>query len=219
MELIRAAGIPVSAPSANRSGRPSPTTGGHCREDLDGLVDMIIDGGEVGIGLESTIVDLTGSVPEILRPGYITREMLSDVLGRVDNDETLYSDDSGQAPRAPGMKYRHYAPKGSLTIVEGAPEDVVRRICLEVEAARAEGARTGVICTDETAGRYTADVVLSAGVRGDMESAGHMLFSILRRFDDEGCDRIWSESFEGEGFGRAVMNRLIKAAGHSVIRA
>ena len=123
--LIDASGGYIAAPSANRSGRPSPTLARYCLEDLDGRVEMILDGGQVGIGIESTIVDLTEKRPVILRPGYITREMLEAVLGEVEVDSALIDPDSGVAPKAPGMKYRHYAPRGELVIFEGERDIVV----------------------------------------------------------------------------------------------
>ena len=217
-ELIRAGGGFIAAPSANRSGRPSPTLAKYCREDLDGRVDMIIDGGQVGIGLESTIIDLTGDHPEILRPGYITEEMLRQVLGDVRTDTALIDANSDVRPKAPGMKYRHYAPKGELTVVEGDAEAVVRRIDELVREQRAAGKRTGVICTDETLAGYNADVIRSTGKRTDEASAARELFRILREFDDEEVDVIYSESFSGKGIGQAIMNRLMKAAGQKIIR-
>lgn len=215
--LIEAAGGYVAAPSANRSGRPSPTLARYVTEDLDGRVDMIIDGGESVIGLESTIVDLTEEIPVILRPGYITREMLAEVLGEVMLDETLFEVSSDKAPRAPGMKYRHYAPKGSLTIVEGETEAVVEYINNAVEAAVMEGQRAGVIATDETAGRYRNARVKSMGGNADEEAAARCLFRILREFDDEEAQIIFAQSVPRLGIGQAVMNRLLKAAGHAVI--
>ncbi len=214
--LIDAAGGYVAAPSANRSGRPSPTSAKYCLEDLDGKIEMIIDGGTVGIGLESTIIDLTGEEPVILRPGYVTRDMLGSVLGRVEVDRAVISDDSSVKPRAPGMKYRHYAPKGDLTIVTWRGESTVGYIRGKLKEACAAGRRTGVICTDETAGEYEADLVRSAGPRGDREENARRLFDILRSFDDEGIEVIWSESFPEEGIGEALMNRLKKAAGGKV---
>lgn len=217
-ELIRASGGYIAAPSANRSGRPSPTIARYCREDLDGRVEMIIDGGEVGIGLESTIIDLTDKRPIILRPGYVTREMLEQVLGAVDVDRTTISVDSGQAPKAPGMKYRHYAPKGDLTLVEGTKDAVVSCINDLVRSASQAGKRTGVICTDETKDLYRADRIFSAGSRQDNEAIARHLFRILRECDDLELDVIYSESFGGSGLSMAIMNRLMKAAGHKCIK-
>ena len=216
MALIDAAGGYVAAPSANRSGRPSPTLAQHCREDLDGRVEMIIDGGQVGIGLESTIIDLTGDEPTILRPGFITRPMLEQVLGEVQVDSTIFTADSHQAPKAPGMKYRHYAPRGELVICEGNRDDVISYINREAAARGLLGHRTGVICTDETRGAYRADVVRSTGRREDELAAARELFRILRDMDSEGVEFIYSESFEEGALGQAVMNRLMKAAGHRV---
>lgn len=215
--LIRAGGGFIAAPSANRSGRPSPTEAKYCREDLDGKVDMIIDGGPVGIGVESTIVDLTQDVPVILRPGAITKEMLEEVLGKVEVDRTILVADSKEKPKAPGMKYRHYAPKGDLTIVEGKQENVISYINRSLLEAKKKGLKTGVICTEETKGQYCADSIKSAGPRCDEEKTAKELFRILREFDDEGCEEMYSESFSEEGIGMAVMNRLMKAAGQHVV--
>ena len=217
-KLIEYSGGYIAAPSANLSGRPSPTVAKYVSEDMNGRIEMIIDGGAVGIGLESTIIDLTVSPPQILRPGYVTEEMLREVLGRVDTDVTILRADSGQAPKAPGMKYRHYAPKGELTIVEGEPDEVVAYINGQVRKARENGEKTGVIGTDECAGRYCADVVKSVGSREDEESIARHLFTALREFDDENVERMYSEGFDSAGLGQAIMNRLLKAAGHHVVR-
>lgn len=216
--LIKAAGGYVAAPSANRSGRPSPTIARYVIEDLDGYVDMIIDGGEVNIGLESTIIDLTGDKPIILRPGFVTEQMLNDVIGSVDVDRTLLHEESEVAPKAPGMKYRHYAPEGSLTIVEGQEQEVVSYINQMLGTALNQGLRTGVIATDETCKSYLGDVVKSVGSRNDEESIARHLFRILREFDDDGVQVIYAESFDSQGIGQAIMNRLLKAAGHQVVR-
>lgn len=221
-KMITYAGGYVAAPSANLSGKPSPTVAKYVIEDMQGRIDMILDGGEVGIGLESTIVDLTVNPPQILRPGYITGEMLQEVLGTVEEDVTLFSVSSGQAPRAPGMKYRHYAPKGELVIVQGDEKKVTAYINEQVQAAQKAGEKTGVIAVNQTAGDYLADVVKSAGDRQDEETIARRLYTILREFDDENVTKIYSESFgNGEqnckGFGQAIMNRLLKAAGHQVV--
>ncbi len=216
-KLIEYAGGYVAAPSANLSGKPSPTQAKYVAEDMAGRIDMIIDGGEVGIGLESTILDLTVSPPQILRPGFVTQQMLSEVLGQVETDVTILRADSGQAPRAPGMKYRHYAPKGELTIVTGSREKVVEYINSEAEKAELAGEKTGVISTMEMLGCYHAQVVKSVGSRNDELGIGKCLYTILREFDDENVTRIYSEAFETQGFGQAIMNRLLKAAGHNVV--
>lgn len=220
LSLIRAAGGYVAAPSANASGRPSPTLAKHVREDLEGRIEMILDGGPSCIGLESTIVDLTEGVPTILRPGYITEAMLSEALGEaVETDRAILSADSNTAPKAPGMKYRHYAPKAELTIIAGSEGAVVRRINELLEAAEKKGLRSGVIATDGTIARYRAASVKSAGDRRNEEETARELYRILREFDEEEVDVIYSEAFEESGIGQAVMNRLLKAAGHRMEEA
>lgn len=217
LALIEAAGGYVAAPSANLSGRPSPTSAKYVIEDLDGRVDMIIDGGEADIGLESTIIDLTGEVPVILRPGYITEEMLEETIGKVDTDRTILDGNSKQAPKAPGMKYRHYAPKGNLILVEGTQAQVTLYINEQLRQYQSEGIKTGVIATDETKDGYLADSIKSAGKREDEEQIAKQLFKILREFDDEEVQVMYAESFESHGVGAAIMNRLLKAAGHQVV--
>lgn len=216
-KLIEYGGGYVAAPSANTSGKPSPTVAKYVIEDMNGKIDMIIDGGEVGIGLESTIIDLTVSPPQILRPGYITENMLAEVLGSVDTDKTILSNDSGLAPKAPGMKYRHYAPKGELIIVDGDPEQVVKYINEQTGACQAKGCKVGIIGCTESLNAYEADVVKNIGSREDEEAIAKNLYRILREFDEEEVDMIYSESFETIGMGQAIMNRLLKAAGHKVI--
>lgn len=216
--LIREAGGYIAAPSANLSGRPSPTSARYVIEDLEGRVDMIIDGGGADLGLESTIVDLTGDKPTILRPGYITEEMLEETLGQVEIDKTIVDGNSRQAPKAPGMKYRHYAPKGTLLIVEGEADERISYINRQISLQKEKGKKTGVIAADETAGKYFADSVKSVGKRSDEEQIARALFRVLREFDDEEVQAIYAESFESRGVGCAVMNRLLKAAGHQVIK-
>lgn len=217
-ELIRAAGGYVAAPSANRSGRPSPTLAKYVAQDLDGRIEMIIDGGSVEIGLESTIVDLTADKPTILRPGYITRQMLERVLSYVEEDSTLMRCDTGQAPKAPGMKYRHYAPAGELTIVDGDREHTVRYINEELARAGQRHKRTAVIAADETVDLYRADIRKSVGSRGHEETVARELYRVLRELDDEEAEVIFAEAFDGDGIGRAVMNRLLKASGYHTVQ-
>lgn len=215
--FIEAAGGFVAAPSANISGKPSPTLASHVKEDMEGRIEMILDGGAVGIGVESTIVDLTDKEPVILRPGYVTKEMLTKVAGQVEVDRTILQGDAAGKPKAPGMKYRHYAPKGDLTIVEGKQEDVIReinRLCAEKKAA---GEKTGIIATEKTAELYAADSIKNAGDREKEETIAQNLYRILREFDEEGITVIYSEAFPADGIGQAVMNRLLKAAGHHKI--
>ena len=212
LALIRAAGGYIAAPSANTSGRPSPTCAAHVQEDLDGRIEMILDGGPVGIGLESTIVDLSEGVPTILRPGYINQQMLEEVIGKTEIDRAILSDDSGIKPKAPGMKYRHYAPKASLTIVEGEQEKVTAKINELLKEGEAAGEKIGVIASTETAADYLGGIVRTIGSRSDELSISRHLFGILRDFDTLQVDRIYSESFETPQMGQAIMNRLMKAA-------
>lgn len=219
LELIRAAGGYIAAPSANTSGRPSPTIAEHVREDLDGKIDMILDGGEVRIGLESTIVDFTDEIPMMLRPGYINMEKLEEILGEVLIDPAILDENASEniRPKAPGMMYRHYAPKAQLTIVEGGETEVVDRILALAEQACREGKSVGIIAADETAESYKDYDVKNIGSRETDKEIARRLFRVLREFDDEGTDIILSESFETPRMGQAIMNRLLKAAGHRVI--
>lgn len=217
LALIKAGGGYVAAPSANTSGRPSPTLAEHVYQDLSGKVAMILDGGAVGIGLESTIVDLSEEIPMILRPGYITKEMLEEVIGEVQVDPGLIAADSDVKPKAPGMKYRHYAPKANLVIVKGEPEAVVDRINAMTKEHLAAGKKVGVIGTDETIVLYEATVIKSIGSRQDEDSIARHLYAILREYDEMDVDCIFSESFATPRIGHAIMNRLLKAAGHQVI--
>lgn len=241
--LIRAAGVPIAAPSANLSGRPSPTKASHVREDMDGRIDMILDGGEVGIGLESTIIDVTGDMPSLLRPGFISEEMLRETLGEMAVDAASVGPMSPDAhPKAPGMKYRHYAPKADMTIVRGEAAQTEETICrLASEALRA-GKKVGIVCTRESLpvyqNRLAADTDPAAcadgaglrdqadealldlaviGSRKDSATIAHNLFDVLRSFDSRQVDVIYSESFEGGQLGGAIMNRLKKAAGYHIL--
>lgn len=219
--LIGLAGIPIAAPSANASGRPSPTMAEHVYEDMNGRIDMILDGGAVGIGVESTIVDVSGPVSTLLRPGAVTLEMLEEVAGHVEIDSAVFGPvGAGVKPKAPGMKYRHYAPKAELVLVEEkgvASEKVIAAINRWTEEKRAQGLRVGIICTDETISRYLKGVVRSLGPRKKEETIAHNLFAVLREFDNLQVDCIYSESFPKSHMGQAIMNRLAKAAGYHVI--
>lgn len=233
LQLIAQSGCLIAAPSANTSGRPSPTEASHVAVDMDGKIPMILDGGPVGIGIESTIIDLTEEMPMILRPGYITKEMLERVLGRevqIDpgilaseaacmqgNPEVTGPAAAGQKPKAPGMRYKHYAPKADLVLVDGQAEAVTAKINELVSEKQCTGQKVGVIATDETKFRYQADCVVSIGAREDEDAIARHLYKILREFDDLNVDAIYSESFSTPRIGQAIMNRLLKAAGHQVI--
>ncbi len=217
--LIRESGVYIAAPSANTSGRPSPTKAEHVQEDLDGRIDMIIDGGAVGIGLESTIVDMSTGVPTILRPGYITKEMLEDILGEVQVDPAILSRsiNPNVVAKAPGMKYRHYAPKGQMTIVEGETDKVISEINRLCQEKTAGGSSVAVIATEETKAYYTCDHVRSIGSRSTEGSIAAGLYDILREMDHIGAEYIFAESFEKDALGKAIMNRMLKAAAYHVI--
>ncbi len=218
LELIRASGGYIAAPSANRSGRPSPTCAQRVKEDLDGYIDMILDGGGSDIGLESTIVDMTSGVPMILRPGYISCDMVKEALGRAEYDPAVFRKPSENLrPKAPGMKYRHYAPKGRLMVVKGTEDAVIGHINSACEAFRKEGKRTAVIACAETVMKYRADKVITAGVREDEGSIARGLYESLRECDDSDIDVIFSEEFSTPRLGDAIMNRLLKAAGYEVV--
>lgn len=218
-ELIRQSGVYIAAPSANTSGRPSPTKAEHVIEDLSGKIDMIIDGGSVGIGLESTIVDVSEDVPVILRPGYITKKMLEEVVGEVKVDPAIVGDAPKKniVAKAPGMKYRHYAPKGDMTIVEGNIDKVVSKINDMAKQKLDEGNKVAIIATDETKGEYRYGVIKSIGSRKTEGSIAAGLYDILRDMDHIGAQYIFAESFSDDRLGGAIMNRMIKAAGHHLI--
>lgn len=235
--LIALAGVPVAAPSANTSGRPSPTTAAHVREDLEGKIEAILDGGPSGIGLESTIVDLSGEEPVLLRPGAITAEMLEKALGeRVLLDPALEKPlDPSVHPKAPGMKYRHYAPKAPMVIIQGkagtfAGEELLRveeAVDREVDRSLEDGKRTALICSDESLSyyqkRYEAPlakgqlILRTMGTRNREESIAHNLFSVLREMDEVQAEYIVAEGVNTEAIGYAVMNRMKKAAAQQVI--
>ncbi|MDO4166624.1 MAG: L-threonylcarbamoyladenylate synthase [Eubacteriales bacterium] len=220
MELIRQSGVYIAAPSANTSGRPSPTKAEHVIEDLDGRIDMILDGGMVGIGLESTIIDLSDKEPVILRPGYVTRNMLEDVVGEVQVDPAVANRELNPniVAKAPGMKYRHYAPKGQLTIVEGESDAVVEKINALVAEHLKEGMKVAVIATEETKDQYAQGVVCSIGSRKNEGSIAAGLYDMLREMDHLGAQYIYAESFENDSLGQAIMNRMLKAAGYHLIK-
>lgn len=220
LALIRQSGVYVAAPSANTSGKPSPTIAKHVIDDLDGKVDMIIDGGKVGIGLESTIIDLTGDAPVILRPGYITKAMLEKVIGKVMVDKAILSknQDLNLIPKAPGMKYKHYAPKGELTVFEGNNTAVISMINKLAKEKALEGIQVGIIATEETKHLYQYGKIKVIGSRKEEASIARELYAVLREFDDVEAKYIYSESFTSDELGQAIMNRLLKAAGYHVVQ-
>ncbi len=218
--LIRESGCFIAAPSANSSGRPSPTKAEHVIEDLSGKIEMVIDGGSCDIGLESSIIDLSGDKPLILRPGFITREDFESVVANVEYDRAVIAKtpDRNIVAKAPGMKYRHYAPKGSITIVEGDAEKVAEYINKETAKSEAEGVATAVICSDENRGRYTCKKIYDLGSRARDKDIAAALFDVLRRLDSDGISVIYAESFDELRLSQAIMNRLRKAAGYNTVK-
>ena len=212
--ILAAADVPVAAPSGNTSGRPSPTTMADMLEDMDGKIDGIVDGGPCAVGVESTIVDLTVMPPRLLRPGGVTLEQLRDALGEVAVDPAVTRlMGAGEQPRAPGMKYRHYAPKAPVTVVQGAPAAAARYI----QAHMAPG--DGVICFDEYAGLFAGHPLEQLGPSTDVPEQARRVFEALRWFDGTGVSHIWAQCPAAAGIGLAVANRLNKAAGFHIVRA
>lgn len=217
LALLRKAGVPVAAPSANLSGKPSPTSGSHVWQDLQGEIPLLLDAGTCAVGLESTVLDLSGSVPTILRPGGISREQLEDVLGEVRIDRPL----EGRAPKAPGMKYRHYAPKGEMILLQGSREKILQRMEDEISKAHRRLKKVGILCTLESAPflhEQLPDLLFVLGSEERPEEVASNLFEGLRLCDSQEMDIILAEAIEEGGVGMAVMNRLEKAAGHRLIR-
>ena len=214
-DIIAAAGVPVAAPSGNTSGKPSPTTAQHMLEDMDGKIEAIVDGGPCQVGVESTIIDLTCQPPRLLRPGGVTLEQLRSVLGEVTVDPAVTRLlGAGEKPKAPGMKYRHYAPKAPVTVVAGPAEKSAAYI-----AAHA-GEEDGVICFDEFLHLFTgakARPVMDLGPSGDKEEQARHIFDALRAFDHTSVPAIWAQCPDAEGIGLAITNRLNKAAGFHII--
>lgn len=211
LALIKASGLPIAAPSANTSGKPSPTLARHVHEDLDGKIAGIVNGGPTGVGVESTVIDCTDEIPVILRPGGVTKEQIEAIVGEVLVDPALKNSEA--APKSPGMKYRHYAPDAPFYLVEGSHAFLQKL----VDEKRREGKKVGVLTTAEAAGDYRADLVLSCGRRGELETVATSLYETLRAFNDSSIDVIFSETFPDEGVGVAIMNRLTKAAGNQII--
>ncbi len=212
LELIRRAGVPIAAPSGNTSGRPSPTTAGHMIEDMWGKIDGIVDGGPCGVGVESTIIDLTCDPPRLLRPGGLPLEALREVLGEILVDRAVVAEpEKGVKPRAPGMAYRHYAPKAPVTVVSGDPEAGAAYIQAHM------GEADGVICFHEYTGCFPGHIVHDLGSQSDKAEQARQVFDALRTFDETEVPAIWAQCPDSQGLGLAVGNRLKKAAGFHVI--
>lgn len=215
LALIKESRCPIAAPSANLSGKPSPTNAQHVWTDLNGRIDAILDSGQTHVGIESTVLDLTVSPPQILRPGGISHEALTAAIGEVNLNPTVKGGRilTGEQARSPGMKYRHYAPEAEIVLIEGHIKEVLPRISELAESYTNKGKSVGILATDETQKLYPAFVVKSLGKRDNLEEIAHNLFKRLREFDSEKVDIIIAEGFPFKGLGLAVMNRLRKASG------
>ena len=218
LALLRASGVPIAAPSANTSGRPSPTTARHVLDDLRGKVALILDGGPCDVGLESTVLDLTAETPTIVRPGGVTREMLLTLLPAVNvADSVMRPLRAGEKAVSPGMMYRHYAPKGQMTLVRGGCAEV-QRTCRKLYAeAVSAGKKARVLAFDEHLPDYAGCETLTIGSLARPETIAHGLFAALRRLDDEGVEAIFCEAVTTEGIGLAIMNRMCRAAAFHVL--
>ena len=220
LRLIDYSGLPIAAPSANRSGHISPTTARHVLEDMDGIIPLILDGGKCRVGLESTVLDMTSDIPVILRPGGVTLEMLEGILGEVRVDlSVLKPVANGQKARSPGMKYVHYAPRAQVLIVRGRLDSIVKKINELVKEYSASGMKVGVLATQETRESYHKGEVLVLGERTRPAVMASNLFSVLREFDAKGVDIVLAEWVDTSNEGLAIMNRMIRAAGFNVIDA
>lgn len=221
LALIRESDCPIAAPSANLAGRPSPTSAEHVLDDLGGRIEAVLDAGPTVVGVESTVLDLTVDPPQVLRPGGTTFEVLREVLGKVELNPAVTAEKAlrMEKVRSPGLRHKHYAPDAEVVVVEGEVDAVVAKVDELVKLYREDGRRVGVLATDETVSRYSADVVKSLGSRGDLAVVARNLFRLLREFDLEGVDVIVAEGVPAEGLGLAVMNRLRKASGYHIVKA
>lgn len=219
LELIKYARTPIAAPSANLSGKPSPTSAKHVIEDLSGKVDMIIDGGNTGVGLESTVLDLSGDVPIILRPGGVTLEDLKEFIPNVTQDLGTIKEGQGIIPKSPGQKYRHYAPKAEMIVYTGDVEKIVDRIREKASESINQGLKVGVMATEETKDSYKQGLIKVVGSRKNKETIAANLFHTIRAFDNEDVDIILAEGVEKDHIGMAIMNRMMKASGGKIIKA
>ena len=210
--LITEADTPIAAPSANISGRPSPTKASDVYQDMDGIIPIIIDGGQSNIGIESTVIDLSNDEPTILRPGFYTYEFLKDMLSDMRLDDSLV--DSSKIPKSPGQKYKHYAPKAKLRVFIG--EDVPTHLLSEAEKYKSDGKKVGILAFEEDKERFNSYPYISLGSRKDLSTMSHVLFSSLREMDRLGVDIILAEGVKEKHLGKSIMNRMKKAAANDV---
>lgn len=216
LELIQKADVPIAAPSANLSGKPSPTSANHVFQDLNGKIDMIIDGGSTGVGLESTVLDISEDTPMILRPGGITIEVLRQIIPDISQDIGTLKEGDNIIPKSPGQKYRHYAPRADMIVFTGKTNRVVNKIIDEANKLLNNGKRVGIMATKETKDNYTIGKVLVVGSRIDKETIATNLFNTIRLFDECDVDIILAEGIELDNIGMAIMNRMMKASGGKV---
>lgn len=214
-KIIKYAGIPIAAPSANISGRPSPTKANHVYEEMNGRVNGIVLGGDSSFGLESTVLDMTGNTPMILRPGSITKEDLESVIGEVVMDPSLEKKEDNKKAKAPGMKYTHYSPDAEVYIVSGNEENIENKINELVKINLEKGLKTGVMCLEKNKDKYDGEVI---SLGKNLDEVGSNLFDVLREMDKRNIDIVYSEEFPKVGVGEAIMNRLLKSAGYKIIQ-
>lgn len=215
-ELIKQAGIPIAAPSANISGRPSPTKGEHVCAEMNGRVSGIVVGGDCNFGLESTVIDMTMDIPMILRPGSVTKEQLEVEIGQVLIDPSLENKEDVLKAKAPGMKYTHYSPNGDVFIVTGKEDLVIKKINNLIEENNKKDIKSGVMCLSKNKDKYEGEVI---ELGNTLEEVASNLFNVLIEMDNRKIDIIYTEAFPNDGVGRAIMNRLMKSAGYKFIKA
>lgn len=218
LELIKQSNVPIAGPSANLSGKPSPTSASHVIQDLDGKIEMIIDGGSTGVGLESTVLDLSGDTPMILRPGGVTMEDLIEFIPNISQDIGTIKEGDNIVPKSPGQKYRHYAPKAEMIVYTGNIDDVVSKIKEQSFELINKGQIVGIMATEETKNNYQLGTIISVGTRANKETIATNLFKTIRIFDDKKVDVILAEGVESDNIGMAIMNRMMKASGGKVIK-
>lgn len=214
-ELLKETNLPIAAPSANISGRPSPTKANHVYEEMNNRVDGIILGGDCTFGLESTVLDLTNDIPTILRPGSVTKEDLESVIGQVNIDPALENKEDNIKAKAPGMKYKHYSPNADVFIVSGGEKEVAEKINALVLENNKNNIKSVILCIEEHKNLYKGDTII---LGRDLQEVGSNLFDSLIMADKKGYDVVYTEAFENKGVGRAIMNRLLKSAGYKVIK-
>lgn len=217
LKLIKESNVPIAAPSANLSGKPSPTSANHVIKDLLGRVDMIIDGGSTGVGLESTVLDLSGDLPMILRPGGVTIEDLREIIPDVTQDLATIKESQDIVPKSPGQKYRHYAPAAEMRVYSGDLDSIVHSINMACDDLKLQGKKIGIMATEETKDRYNVGIIKVVGTREKKETIATNLFHVIRQFDDENVDIILAEGVEADHIGTAIMNRMMKASGGKII--